>query len=215
MRSRWLPAVLVLATWAFALAVYPSLPERVPTHWSVQGEVDGWSSRAFGAFLPPAIATLVWALLTFLPRLDPRRENYEKFGGDYRFIVTLVVAFLAVMEVATLGYALGWPVDVGGVVMAGVGLLLAGMGNYLPRVRPNWWIGVRTPWTLESDRVWRATHRVAGRVFVVGGLVLAAVALLAPDPVRGWAVLPLILTVALVPAVYSYLEWRREKSDTM
>lgn len=83
MRNRWFGPAIILAMWAFALAVYPSLPDRVPTHWNFRGEVDGWSSRSFGAFLNPVLAFVSWGLLFVLPRIDPRRHNYARFRTGF------------------------------------------------------------------------------------------------------------------------------------
>lgn len=211
MRSRWLAPAVVAAMWVFALAVYGRLPAQVPSHWNLSGEVDGWMPRATGAFMPAAIATFVLVLLHALPRLDPRRENVERFRDDWRLLTNLVVLLFAVLEGTALGSALGWPVDPGRVMPVALALLLVGMGNYLPRTRSNWFFGIRTPWTMDNERVWRATHRVGGRAFVVAGLLLAPAALL-PDRARGAAVLALLGAAVVIPLAYSYVAWRRDSS---
>lgn len=211
MRSRWLGVGVVAAMWIFALAVYGRLPAMVPTHWNLWGEVDGWSPKSWGAFVTPFIATVMLALPWLMRRIDPRRANVERSVDDVRLIRNLIVLFMALVEGATLGAALGWPVDVTAVAMGGVGLMLAGIGNYLPRMRSNWWIGIRTPWTLSSERVWRDTHRLGGRLMVACGLVMAAAALL-PSPARGYVAVAAIAVMALVPAVYSFVAWRRESA---
>jgi immunity protein, SdpI family len=212
MRNRWIAPVLIAGMVAFALAVFPRLPDPLPTHWNFRGEVDGWTPKLPGAFWAPFAAVVTAALLWVLPRIDPRRANIEKFRGELRLVTNLLVLFFALMEVLTLGYALGWPVDVSSGILASVGLLFVGLGNYLPRFRSNWWMGIRTPWTLESERVWRETHRVGGRTFVAGGAVAALAALLLPDPVRTWVAMAALGTASLIPVVYSYLVWRREGS---
>ncbi len=208
MKRPWVGVGIAAAMAAFTAVIYARLPERIPTHWNLAGEVDGWSSRGT-AWLLPGLALGMWALLTVLPRLDPRGQNYTRFRDTYWLVVNLTLLFLGVLHVATLGYALGWPVQVDRVVNAMVGLLFVAIGNVLPRVRPNWFLGIRTPWTLESDRVWRETHRFGGRVFVAGGVVLLLLALW-PGGAAEWLLLPLLLGTALTPAAYSYLAWRRE-----
>lgn len=209
MRSRWLAPAVISAMWAFALAIYGRLPGQVPAHWNLAGEVDGWMPRPIGAFAPAAIATFTAALMYLLPRIDPRAGHVEKFRDDYRLLVNLVVLFFAVMEVATLGVALGWPVEVDRVIMGSVGLLLVGIGNYLPRVRSNWFMGIRTPWTMDNERVWRATHRVGGRAFVAAGMMLGVAALLT-EGVRLALTLVSIAVAVVIPLVYSYVAWRRD-----
>jgi uncharacterized membrane protein len=209
MKSRWLGAAVAAAMWAFALGVYARLPQRIPSHWNLRGEVDGWMEKPWGPLMQPAIATLMLGLLWLLPRIDPRRANVERFAEDRRLIINLIILFFAVVQAATFAHALGWPVQVDRVILASIGLLFVGLGNYLPRIRSNWFIGIRTPWTLDNERVWRATHRVGGRTFVAAGLVMALAALL-PEPLREWTAGAAIAVAVAVPLVYSYVAYRRD-----
>jgi uncharacterized membrane protein len=209
MKKRWAAPLLLAAMWAFALAVYPRMPERIPTHWNLHGEADGWGGRA-AAFLLPAIATALAGLMVFvLPRIDPRRANWEKFREELWVVVNVILLFMAWIEAVTLGSALGWRIDTGRAVLGGVGVLLVVIGNYLPRIRSNWFFGIRTPWTLTSERVWRETHRVGGRAFVAAGVVMT-LASLAPAPFADAVSMAAVAAAVLVPVAYSYLAWRRE-----
>ena len=207
---RWLAPVLIAGMVVFSLAIYSSLPERVPTHWNVRGEVDGYSARAFGAFLMPGIALVLWVLLPVLRRIDPRQQQYEHFDKTFWLLVTLMVVFMAGMHVLTLSAALGWITDVTRTILVMLGLMFVMLGNYLPRVRSNWWMGIRTPWTLENDRVWRSTHRVAGTTFVVGGLI-TIVSVVLPPSLRFTVAMTGLMLGALIPVVYSYVAYRRER----
>lgn len=207
-RRSFAPLVLA-AMWAFALVVFRRLPPEIPTHWNLAGEVDGWSGRFPGAFFAPAAATGVWLLMRFQAHVDPRRGDVERSTPTRRLLAEILVGFMAVVEVLTLGIALGWPLDMGEAMWPLLGLLFVALGNYLPRVRPNWFLGVRTPWTLASDAVWRDTHRLAGRAFVAAGLLTAA-AMFLPVAARPFAGMAALLLAAGVPLVYSFLRWRRE-----
>lgn len=209
MKSRWLGAAVVAAMWAFALGAYASLPQRIPSHWNLQGEVDGWMEKPWGPLMQPLIATLMLGLLWLLPRIDPRRTNVERFAEDRRLLIHLIILFMAVVQGATFAHALGWPVQVDRVILASVGLLLVGLGNYMPRIRSNWFMGIRTPWTLDNERVWRATHRVGGRTCVAAGLVMALAALL-PEPLRQGTAGAALAVAVVVPLVYSYVAYRRD-----
>jgi uncharacterized membrane protein len=158
----------------------------------------------------PVFLLGTYALTRVLPRIDPRGSNYAKFGGAFDAIVVSIMLFMLGMHIIILRAALGYPVAMQRVVPAGVGVLLVVIGNLLPRARPNWFVGIRTPWTLSSDRVWEKTHRVGGQVFVAGGILIV----LAAFVMQRWAHVTLIAVVLICVAtvlVYSYLEWKREQ----
>jgi uncharacterized membrane protein len=212
MKSRWMAAALLAATWALAALAYVRAPARVPIHWNVRGEVDGWGGPA-SVFVLPAVATALVLLMYTLPRLDPRRANWARFRGEFNLIVNVLVAFMLFMEVTTIGgFTFGWRVNGGRVPLIGVGVLFMVIGNYLPRIRSNWWMGIRTPWTLESESVWRETHRLGGRTFVVSGAVGTLAALLLRPPLSFYVAMVAMGIGGMVPVVYSYLVWKRESA---
>lgn len=210
MTRKFVGPVLVGAMALFSLAVYPLLPERIPVHWGLSGDVDGWTAKWPGAFMAPALALGIWLLLQVLPKVDPRRRNYERFQETYWVLVNVIIGFIGLVHVLSLGTALGWPIAVPRVILVLVGLLFVALGNYLPRLRPNWWMGIRTPWTLENDRVWRDTHRLGGKTFVVAGFMMMIAAFLPPALALA-AMVGAMLLGAGVPLVYSYVLWRREQ----
>lgn len=210
MNRWWFGLVPIVASFAFAAWAFPQLPEQIPTHWGLGGRPDGWGDRWPSAFIAPGIALATWLLLAVLPRIGPRRGNMERHADTYWLMVNVLLLFFTIMTVVMLGSALGWPVDVTQVVLVAMGLMFAALGNYLPRVRSNWWMGIRTPWTLDSETVWRETHRVGGRVMLVAGVVATVAALLLPSPVREYTAFGVIVVSSLVPLVYSYVLWRRE-----
>ncbi|MBI3081461.1 MAG: SdpI family protein, partial [Gemmatimonadetes bacterium] len=166
MRSRWLGYVVAALAAAASAWAYPRLPPRVAIHWSLSGQPDGYGSKLLAAVLLPLMILAMRGLLSVLPRIDPKGENYPKFASTYWLIFNGVIVFFGVIHLAVLAYGLGAPVRMDRVVAAGVGVLLIVIGNYITRVEPNWFIGIRTPWTLSSDRVWRRTHRVGGWILV-------------------------------------------------
>lgn len=200
----WLPLLLAaLGT----LVVYPRLPEQMAVHWNLAGEPDGWAPRANAASLGLLVAAGIYLLMWWLPAIDPRRDNYARFEGAYRVTRALLVLFLTGLHVMTLLNALGVPVAVDRLVPLGLGALLVGMGNVLGQVRHNYFFGVRTPWTLADEEVWRKTHRLAGRMMVLGGLITVAFSLVGGT----WAMTGVLIAVflaAAVPTVYSYIVWR-------
>lgn len=208
---KWIPLLIVVAAIVASAAVYQRLPETIPTHWDMDGQPNGWSSRAFGAWFTPVLLLGMWALVRILPAIDPRGANYAKFGGAFEAIIESLMLFLLGMHILILRAGLGQSAPVQRVAPFGVGILLIVVGNLLPRMRPNWFIGIRTPWTLSSDRVWEKTHRFGGRVFVAGGLLIVLSAFASPQAASIVLVTVVVLAAAAV-LIYSYAEWKREQS---
>ncbi len=212
MKWKWVGPVLIVAMLALALWAFPRLPAEVPSHWNAQGEVDGWSGRWI-VFLPAGVSLLLWLLMQGLRRVDPRSANYQRFEPTFWLVVNLIIGFMAVVHVMTIGVALEWPMPaVDRIMIASLGVMFLVLGNVLPRVRSNWWMGVRTPWTLSSERVWRSTHRLAGITFVLGGLIVLA-GLLLPPGWRFYSVMAAIAVSAFVPAVWSWYDFQREQRE--
>ena len=212
MTRRWLGPVLLVLMLVVAIWAYPRLPERIPTHWNLQGEVDGWSAR-WMVFFPPAMGLLMLVLMPVLRRIDPRRANYDRFEPTFWLVINVIIAFMFVPHLMTIGAALGWPMPATDRVLVGaVGVLFILLGNYLPRVKSNWWMGIRTPWTLSSESVWRSTHRLGGRMFVGGGVLMLLSLALTPE-LRVAALITAVVLSAIVPAVWSYMAWRREQAS--
>lgn len=182
--------------------------QQLPVHWNMRGEVDRYGSR-FEAF---AVAPLIWAglvvLLAALPSMEPRRRHLAQSRRPWLATSVAVGALMLVVHTTLVGTALGVPISVDRVVPVALGLMLAVVGNYFGKLRSNFFIGVRTPWTLSSERSWRKTHRWAGRLFVLVGLLMVATAAL-PQPGIGVVVLTgALLLATLFLLVYSYLVWR-------
>ncbi|MCQ5365725.1 SdpI family protein [Anoxybacillus salavatliensis] len=164
--------ILIASSYVLSLLAIPFLPDEVAIHWNVAGEADGFTNKWWGALLFPIFLTGIVSLILFLPKVDPRKENYEKFEKVYRIFLHVFVLFLFSIHVVTLAYNIGIPVQVDVVVPIGVGVLFIALGNYMPKIKPNYFFGIRTPWTLENEEVWQKTHRVGGKVFVMMGVLI-------------------------------------------
>jgi uncharacterized membrane protein len=212
MRSRWFGLVVAALALAASIWAFPQLPPTVATHWNLRGTADGFSSRAVAISIIPVVILLMTGLFNVLPRLDPRHENYSRFIGTYWLIANAVIVFMLVAHGMIIATGLGYSVRIDRLMPIGVGVLFIVLGNYLTRVEPNWFVGIRTPWTLSSDTVWRKTHRTGGWLMVIGGLVVASSAILPQG-----AFLPLFITaiviMAVIPIVQSYVLWKREQHD--
>ena len=210
MRSRWFGIVTAALAAGVSVWAYPRLPPTLATHWSLNGTPDGFSSRLMAVSIVPVVLVFMTVLFNVLPKVDPRRENYARFLSSYWLIANAVILFLLLAHALIIASGLGYAVRIDRLMPLGVGLLFVFLGNYLTRVEPNWFVGIRTPWTLSSDTVWRRTHRTGGWLMVIGGLVLAIGAFVARSAFLVLFVATIII-VAVIPIVQSYVLWKKEQ----
>ena len=208
LRSEWYILLFFLLVFLIGCAVYPALPEKVATHWNLDGEPDGYGSRFTGVFFLPLMTLGLYLLFLFLPLIDPRRKNYPEFIKTFRLIKLAVVLLMLGLHLLTLAFNLGYPVEISRCVNLLPGILFTLLGWGFPRIRHNYFVGIRTPWTLASPQVWTQTHRLGGKLFFWSGLVIIFGTLL-PDRPRFWLMMGLILGSTLVTTVASYLYFRR------
>jgi len=199
---------VLLADLAFGLWALPRLPERVPVHWNLAGQADRFGPAWQNALLMPAFALVLWAVLLFLPLADPLRKNYARFPATlklFRWLVPLMlVAFQLVLALGALGVA----VDHGQGVRAILAVVFIVLGNSMGKLKHNWFVGIRTPWTLASEEVWTRTHRLAAPIWVACGLVQLVGAFVPGDLGTVLYAAPMAVMV-LVPVGYSFLLFRR------
>lgn len=201
---------LLAAMWLWALFAWPSMPDRIPAHWNIQGEIDRWGGKFEGLILLPLIATALYLLLRFLPLVDPGRANYVHFSGPYAVVRTTVLAMLAVVHAIGQVAAHGVKVPMGRLMPLLVGAMFVALGAVLGKVRPNWFVGVRTPWTLSSKVSWVKTHRMAGWLFMASGLACLASGLLLPPQWSFGVIMAGAIGSGLGSAVYSYFAWKSD-----
>jgi uncharacterized membrane protein len=201
--------LLIAAMFALAAASWPYVPERIPVHWNLQGEVDRYGGKFTGLLLLPLATLGLYALFLVLPRFDPGRANYRTFAGAYNVIRIALVAFLAALYTATVLAAFGQPIDIGTFISLAIGGLFLVLGNVMGKIRPNWFVGVRTPWTLSSKLSWTRTHRAAGWLFIALGPLIALSGLLRSQ----WFFFATLVVGGAGLAtlvVYSYLVYRSD-----
>jgi uncharacterized membrane protein len=201
---------LVAGAFAASAALYASMPEKIPIHWNIEGQIDGYGSKQWALFLTPGIMLGLLGLFVALPWLSPKQFSLDSFQSTYGFIVVLALATAAYIHGLTLWAALAGQVDVTRAMLAGLMIMFGLMGNVMGKVRRNFWVGVRTPWTLASDRVWNDTHRLAGQMFV-GAAVIGLLCILLPIPLPAATIttIAMIMSAALFPVVYSLVHYKR------
>lgn len=205
-RANFLCYLFIVATVAAAAWLYPQLPDPMPSHWNVDGEVDGWMPKLWGVAVLPGSAILIFIIFRLIPRISPKGFRTESFSGVLNVLQVAMVAFACFVAFLVLFTAKGIDVHLNQMIYGAMGVLFIVIGNYLGKVRKNSFVGIRTPWTLASDEVWARTHRMAGWTFIVMGIFFLAGAFVRIDPM--WLV-TIIILLALVPVVYSYFLYRR------
>jgi len=193
LRKHLLQIAILLAPVAFCAALWDRFPDRVPIHWNLWGRPDGWSGKGVGLLFLPALNVAIAVLFAWLPRLDPklRKASFspDRMAAALGILRLAVTAFLSFVALLMAAAALGVAFNMTRVAMDAALVLLLVLGNFLGNLRPNYFIGVRTPWTLESPEVWRATHRICARILVFGSLGLLLLQ---------FALTPLQLTAGIV-----------------
>lgn len=217
MKLSWrteLPQLFLIAMMFVAAAVaWSHVPDRMPVHWNTAGQVDRLGGKFEGLLLAPLVAVGIYLLTIILPFVDPGRGNYRNFPKAYNAIRISIQVFLAAIYSIILLTAFGHKVRVTMFVMLMVGALFVMIGNYMSKIRPNWFVGVRTPWTLSSKLSWDKTHRLAGWLFIFMGLLFIAAAFVAnASIIIGLLVIDAICVVWMI--VYSYLVYRRDPHRT-
>lgn len=200
--------IAILAATVASIVIYPRLPEMAASHWNAAGQVDGTMPRFWAAFLMPLISIGLLLLLLAIPAIDPLRANIAQFRSYYNAFIALIIVFLLFIHAVTLGWNLGYDqFNIGNAIVPAVGLIFLFAGVMMAKAKRNFFIGIRTPWTLSNDTVWEETHKLGSKMFIGAGIITILSAFF--GEAGFWIMLPVILLTAFVPIVYSYILWRR------
>jgi len=202
-----LPVALIALAFIAGGFLYPDLPEKIPSHWNIKGEIDAWSSKNFAVFFFPSITLGIYLLMTFIPLIDPLRKNYPRFAIPYFWFRTVFVLFFVLIYFYTLWAALGTKLNINYFIIPAFSVLFIVIGIFLPKVRKNYFVGIRTPWTIHSEEVWDKTHQLAGKFFIAGGIIALFTLFLPKYSVLFFVVV--IFLVAFIPIIYSYFIFRK------
>jgi uncharacterized membrane protein len=207
-----LAIIIICLQILISLATYPFLPALVPSHWNAAGQIDSYMPKALNAILLPAISLGTYLLVRLLLAAGPKlgAQNQRATLPVVNIILVGVLLLMLVVQLITIATALRVPVDVPLVISLSIGALLILLGNYLGKLRRNFWAGIRTPWTLASSTVWERTHRLGGWLFVAAGVLDIIMAFIAP--LRIWGMLVLTLLIVVILFAYSYVVYQRSEA---
>jgi uncharacterized membrane protein len=207
-KSYWAIILIIIVSFASGIYLYPQLPEKFASHWNAAGEVDGYMPRFWGLFLMPLLSAGLFLLFVAIPRIDPLKHNIEKFRKYYDGFVVLIILFLFYMFLITIAWNFGYRFDITQLMAPALGVLFYYAGILTENAKMNWFIGIRTPWTLSNEKVWDRTHKLGGKLFKASGIITVFGAVF--QPYAFWLIIvPVLFTVAYT-IVYSYFEYQKE-----
>lgn len=206
MLKTWI--VVVLAVVIAIVGIF-LMPDTIPTHFGPSGEPDAWGSK-YTVLLYPAILIVVTLLAVPMIKFDPKMENYERFSKYYYYFFFGFALFFTATEIANIAIALGAKINVGSVICFVSGVLMLFVGNMMPKIKQNFFFGIKTPWALTDEENWFKTHRLGGKTFAIGGIVIMLAAFL-PGEAKIWILLAAVLVMTMIPFVYSYLIFKNKK----
>ena len=206
MLKTWIVAALAVILAIVGILI---MPDTIPTHFGPSGEPDAWGSK-FTVLLYPAILVLVTVLAVPMIKLDPKQDNYERFSKYYyNFFLGFALFFLA-MEAANIAIAMGAAINVGSIICFVTGVLMFFVGNMMPKIKQNFFFGIKTPWALTDEENWFKTHRLGGKTFAAGGIAIMIAAFI-PGESKIWILLAVVLVMVFVPFVYSYVIFKNKQ----
>jgi uncharacterized membrane protein len=204
-------ASLVLLSFFLSVYFYPQVPEQMATHWNSQGEVNGYMSKLWGLFFMPLMITGLVLIFLLIPKIDPKKENIAKFRKYYDGFIVILILFLLAVHLQILLWNAGFKISPNSVLPLSIGLLFYYLGILTEKAERNWFIGIRTPWTLSSEKVWKKTNRLGGKLFRIAGIA-AVFGAFFPELAIYFILVP-VLIVTGISIIYSYMEYQKELKE--
>ena len=203
------PLILIVAMpFIYLWYLWDALPEQVPMHWNINGEIDRYGSKAELWIIPFALPFLIYVLMIVIPYIDPKKKIKE-MGGKYQQIKFALTLFMSALAVYLIYTSMGESQQDANIIIAMLGGFYLILGNFMKTIKGNYFIGIRTPWTLENDTVWKDTHLLAGKLWLAGGLIIIIVAFFAPNTIVITFFIIITVVISLIPVVYSFFRFRQ------
>ena len=199
---------IILLSFIISIYFYPQIPERIVSHWNAQGQVNGYMSKFWGLFLMPFVFVGLALLFSIIPKIDPLKANIEKFRKYYDGFIILFFIFMLSIHLQVILWNIGIKISSNVILPIGIGILFFYVGILCENIKRNWFIGIRTPWTLSNDMVWEKTHKIGGKLFKIAGIV-TILGIFFQKYILFFIFVPIILVVVYT-TIYSYTEYQKE-----
>lgn len=198
--------LVVALPFLYLLKVYPTLPPKVPTHFGINGQPNAYSNRSFlwvTTSILAGISIFVYLLIRFLPRIDPKKK--AKYSATvFNKIAVAIVLLMSLIGCYSIYAAKAGSFQLRGFLPVILGIFFAFMGNLMHSIKPNYFVGIRTPWTLENEETWRKTHQLGGKLWFVGGILIAITGFLVPPRAEVFVMMSILIVIVLWPVIFSY-----------
>ncbi len=206
-------AAILLFTLVVTLLYYPKVPDIIPVHWGVDGQIDGWGQK-YMLFVFWGIAAGVNFLMLFAEKIEPKEGSYDKFRKVFDIMRLFVTGLMCGLVLLTIAFTFNPQfADMNGIMYPAMGIMFVLLGNYMPKVKHNYTFGIKTPWALASETVWNKTHRISGPLWMAEGAVIFSLAFVKNTTVASIIMLITMIVVIIIPMVYSYFEFKKEKES--
>ena len=199
--------IIVLIPFVYLAYVWNSLPEKVPLHWNMEGEIDRYGEKSELILIPVLLPLLIYVLFTIIPRIDPKRK-IKNMGNKYTILKSIMTIFMSALAMIIIYAALNETLYNPNYIVLLIGILFALLGNYFKTLRANYFIGIKTPWTLENETVWKETHKLAGKLWFAGGLLIVLTSILLDKKTNFTLFAVITVFITVVPVVYSYIKFQ-------
>ena len=207
-KSLIISIIIVIALFIASFYFYTVLPNTIITHWNAAGQPNGYMPKLLGNFLIPITTALLLLLLVFLPKLDPLKKNYKKFITYYDSFILIFTLFMSFIYIISTLWNLGIQIPINSTILPAVGFLFIYIGIILRYVKQNWFIGIKTPWTLSNKKVWDKTHQLGSTLFIISGIIVIGGVLFPPQYLILFILVPILLS-AIFLFIYSYILYKK------
>ena len=204
---------IVLLPFIYLAYIWNKLPSNVPIHWNVEGEIDGYGNKAMLILIPILLPLLIYVIFLVIPNIDPK-NRLNQMGNKFQNIKVLLTIFMSVLALFIIYSAKNQSLTNPNYIIFGMGLLFIILGNYFKTIKPNYFLGIRTPWTLENETVWKKTHNIAGKMWFIGGMVIVFASLVLSSRPNFTVFLIISGIITIIPILYSYIQFSNERKKT-
>tara|TARA_R110002167_G_C12655880_1_gene649514 strand:- start:314 stop:958 length:645 start_codon:yes stop_codon:yes gene_type:complete len=202
--------IIVILPFIYLAYIWNDLPKKVPIHWNGEGEIDGYGDKVSLILIPILLSLLTYVILILIPIIDPKGK-IKNMGEKYESIKFILIFFMSFLALFILYSSHSQTITNPNILFILIGFLFVFLGNYMKTIKPNYFIGIRTPWTLENETVWKRTHKLAGIMWFLAGILIIILSLILGKRLNRILFIVITCIISIVPIIYSYIQFKKQK----